>query len=407
MPETPDRIFWGPDASGRILIVREGLVEWFGAAPGAGADGAQRSSGRRIEPGAVNAHTHIYSGLAPLGIPDPHPEPETFVQILERLWWLLDRALDEESLRASARLYVAESLLAGTTTLIDHHESPGLIEGSLDVLADACDELGARALLTYGVTERNGGRDEARRGLGECLRFFETNRRPLVRGVVGLHASFTVSDETIREAGEMCRALGTVMHTHMAEAASDVADAQERGFAGPLERLLELDALPAGSILAHGVHLTRDQVRLAEENGIWLVQNPRSNRGNGVGYPSALAASRHVAIGTDGYPARMGDEAMALAEVSLQHDDDLAAVARRLGAGHDLAGERLGVRFAPLEVGGAADAIVRSNGTIHDVIVGGRKVVENGRLLTADIDEIRDEARRQAPRVWARMAELA
>jgi cytosine/adenosine deaminase-related metal-dependent hydrolase len=406
VPESTDRTVWGPDAEGKFLVVREGLIESFGELPVQGVIGHLDCSAGRLEPGAVNAHTHIYSGLAPLGIPDPHPEPETFVQILERLWWLLDRALDEASLRASARLYIAEALLAGTTTLIDHHESPELIEGSLDVLADACDELGIRALLTYGATERNGGRDEARRGLGECLRFFETNRRPLVRGVVGLHASFTVSDETARDAGEICRALGTVMHTHMAEAASDVDDARQRGFPGPLERLLELDALPPGSILAHGVHLTRQQVRLAEENGIWLVQNPRSNRGNDVGYPSALAASRHVALGTDGYPARMGDEAMALAEIALQHKDNLAATARRLAAGHQLAGERLGVRLVPLDVGTAADAVVRSNGTIHHVMVGGRKVVENGRLLTADIDEVRDEAKRQAPRVWARMAEL-
>ena len=128
--------------------------------------------------GNVNAHTHIYSGLAPLGIPQPEPEPESFVQILERLWWLLDRALDEESLRASARLYVADALLAGTTVLIDHHESPDFIEGSLDVLADACDELGIRALLCYGATERNGGVDEAMRGLGECRRFIESNDRP-------------------------------------------------------------------------------------------------------------------------------------------------------------------------------------------------------------------------------------
>jgi len=379
----------------------------FGAVPDDVETGTLDCSDGRIVPGAVNAHTHIYSGLAPLGIPDPCPEPQTFVQILERIWWLLDRALDEESLRASARLYVAESLLAGTTTLVDHHESPECLEGSLDVLADVCQELGIRALLCYGATERNGGRDEARRGLGECLRFIETNRRPLVRGVVGLHASFTVSDETARDAGELCRELGTVMHTHMAEAASDVADSRQRGYAGPLERLIEMDALPPGSILAHGVHLTRQQVRLADEHGIWMVQNPRSNRGNGVGYPSALAASGHVALGTDGYPARMDDEAAALAEVAGEHDDDSAAVARRLEAGHDLAGKRLDLQLAPLDVGSAADAVVRSDGTVRHVMVDGLVVVENGRLVTADIDEIRDQARRQAPRVWARMAELA
>ena len=134
-------------------------------------------------------------------------------------------AIDEASLRAAARLYVAEALLHGTTTLVDHHESPRLIEGSLDVLADACHELGARALLCYGATERNGGRDEASRGLTECRRFIETNSRPLVRGVVGLHASFTVSDETLREAAALCRELDSVVHVHLAEDRADVEDA--------------------------------------------------------------------------------------------------------------------------------------------------------------------------------------
>jgi cytosine/adenosine deaminase-related metal-dependent hydrolase len=398
------RIIWGPDTNGKVLAVEDGRIESFGPddAP-AGLD----CSGGTIVPGAVNAHTHIYSGLAPFGIPEPTPEPETFVQILERLWWVLDRALDEESLRASARYYVAEALLAGTTTLVDHHESPAFIEGSLDVLADSCQELGMRALLCYGATERNGGRDEAKRGLGECRRFLQTNRRPLVRGVVGLHASFTVSDVTVREASELCHETGAVMHVHVAEAASDVADGIARGYEGPLERLLALDALPAGSIMAHGVHLTEDQVRTAADRGIWLVQNPRSNRGNQVGYPAALRVSDQVAVGTDGYPARMDDELAVLREVAAEHDDAPEAVERRITAGHDLAGERLGLKLAPLEAGAAADAIVRGNGTVRQVMVDGKPVVEDGRLLTADIDEIRAEAQRQATRLWARMRALA
>ncbi len=155
------------------------------------------------------------------------------------------------------------------------------------------------------------------------------------------------------------------------------------------------------------MHLTANQVRLADENGVWLVQNPRSNRGNRVGYPSTLVASRHVALGTDGYPARMDDEVEALQQVAREHDDDPEAVSRRIAAGHDLAADRLGVRLRPLDVGGGADAVVRENGTARHVMVAGRTVVANGRLLTADIEAIREQARRQAPGVWARMAELA
>lgn len=352
------------------------------------------------ELGAINAHTHLYSGLAPLGMPAPDPEPETFLHILERVWWRLDRALDEESLRAAARLYVGEALLAGTTTLVDHHESPHFIEGSLDVLADVCEELGIRAVLCYGATERNGGRDEARRGLEECHRFITTNTRSMVRGVVALHASFTVSDETVVEAGEMCRELDSALHVHMAEAASDVEDARRRGYAGPLERLIALQALPPGSILAHGVHLDESQVRTASEHGLWLVQNPRSNRGNGVGYPSSLAASRRVAVGTDGYPARLEDEVQALIEGAVEHGDDEASVVSRLAAGHLLAAELLGDEVH-------ADAVFRGDDGVQTVVVGSRTVVEDGRLTGADIRSIRSEAARQAPRLWARMKALA
>jgi cytosine/adenosine deaminase-related metal-dependent hydrolase len=203
----------------------------------------------------VNAHTHLYSGLVPYGLPAPSSPPRTFPEILERIWWRLDRALDEAALTAAARTYVAAARRFGTVGLIDHHESPVFIEGSLDVLADVCQGLAMPAVLTYGVTERNGGREEARRGLAECDRFLTSNRRPLVRGVVGIHAGFTVSDETLQEAGALARAQGTVLHLHLAEDRVDVEDARRRGDSGVVGRLLRLDALPAGSILAHGVHL--------------------------------------------------------------------------------------------------------------------------------------------------------
>jgi cytosine/adenosine deaminase-related metal-dependent hydrolase len=236
-------------------------------------------------------------------------------------------------------------------------------------------------VLCYGATERNGGRDEAAKGLGECRRFIRTNRRPLVRGVVGLHASFTVSDETVREAGNLCRELDTVLHVHVAEDRADVEDAARRGFAGPLERLEALDALPPGSILAHGVHLDAAQVRRASSLGCWIVQNPRSNRHNGVGYPAALAESAGVALGTDGFVSDMREEATVLLEEAAAHHEDTAAVTRRLGAGAALAAERFGA--AALEV--PPVDVDRVRGVIAD---------------------IREEAREAAAVLWARMESL-
>ena len=358
--------------------------------------------------GLVNAHTHLYSGLVPFGLPGPERTPGSFIEILERVWWPLDRALDAAALGAAARVYVAEALLAGTAALVDHHESPNAIEGSLDVLADACQELGMRAVLCYGATERNAGRDEARRGLAECRRFIRANRRPLVRGVVGLHASFTVSDETVREAGDLCRELGTVLHVHLAEDRADVEDARTRGFAGPLERLLALDALPPGSILAHGVHLTSAQVRVAEDHWCWLVQNPRSNRHNGVGYPSALRGSQRVALGTDGFPADMPEELDVLRAVAGEHGDDPARVEARLAAGRTLVAAVFGPPEPALPVTGEVPqdrewARHERQACRRHLAADGRVVVDEGRLCTGDVEKIRAEAIAQAARVRQRL----
>jgi len=315
-------------------------------------------------------------------MPAPAVPPENFMQILERVWWRLDRALDAASLAASAELYVAEAVALGCAGLIDHHESPEFIDGSLDVLADACARFAMPAVLCFGATERNGGRDEARRGLAECARFARDNRRPGVRVLVGLHASFTVSDQTVVEAAGLARELGTVLHVHVAEDPADVADARTRGYRGVIDRLTRLDAMVPGSIFAHGVHLTADEVRACDDAGIWLVQNPRSNRGNRVGYPSALAASRRVALGTDGYPAAMDDERAVLAEEAAAHGDDSAAVARRPGAGTALLAERFGGPVA------APDAAARAR-------------------AAAALDDIRPRAREAAQVLWARMASLS
>ncbi|HJO26795.1 MAG: amidohydrolase [Planctomycetes bacterium] len=341
--------------------------------------------------GQINAHTHLYSGLVPLGMPSPRPAPESFIQILERVWWRLDRALDHESLAAAARYYMGEALLSGTTGLVDHHESPNCIEGSLDVLADAAQDLGMRAVLTYGASERNGGRAEASRGLAECRRFITENDRPLVRGVIGLHAPFTVSDETLREAGELARELGSVVHLHLAEDGTDGEDARGRGYAGSLERLLALKALPAGSLLAHGVHLTADEVRSCARHGLWLIRNPRSNRANGVGAPRHLELTDRAALGTDGFPSTMAAET---AELGAADGSNL------LAGGERLFDERFGS-------GGVACDRAPGTDNTRQLVVDGRTIVQDGVLMSANRDMLEATARTHAKRLWGLMAEHA
>jgi cytosine/adenosine deaminase-related metal-dependent hydrolase len=342
-------------------------------------------------------------------MPPPAQPPKNFLEILQRVWWRLDRALDENSLRASARYAIADALLNGTTALVDHHESPDFIEGSLDVLATCAQELGIRLAVGYGATERNGGREEAKRGLAECERFLRSNQRTFVRGMVALHASFTVSDDTIREAGELARKFGAPMHVHVAEDAADVVDARQRGYAGPLERLLELGGLPEHSVVAHGVHLRVEQVKRARAAGLWLVQNPRSNEGNQVGYPAALHASDRVALGTDGWPANMALEAAALMRLGGEHGDSNDVLEARTRAGHALATELFEPeKLGELKPNASADVVVGIPGEPpRHVVVGGRRVVIEGRLMTGDFAEIRAKALEAAPELWKRMEQIS
>jgi cytosine/adenosine deaminase-related metal-dependent hydrolase len=387
----------GPDRLGRSVAVADGLIVATVPPDAIRLPCAQGE----IESGAVCAHTHLYSGLVRYGMPPAAPAPQTFLQILQRVWWKLDRALDEDSLRAAAMDYVARALLAGTTTLVDHHESPNLIEGSLEILAGVCQQLGVRSLLCYGASERNFGAAEGLRGLAECRRVPSS---PLLRGLVGLHASFTVSDDTIRAAGRLAEDLATVVHVHVAEDAADVADALARGYPGPLERLERLDALPRGSILAHGVHLDREQSRRCAELGCWLVHNPRSNEGNRVGYALNLSASTRVALGCDGWDADMTTEQEALSRLARIHGD--VAARGRLEHGHALIAERFASHPAPLQPGALGDVVIRQDGAVRHVIVGGRVVVTDGALATGDFESITAEAQRQAGRLWQRMAAL-
>ncbi len=387
----------GPDRHGRSVAIEGGRV--VAAAPAGAA--CLACAGAEIGPGAVCAHTHLYSGLARYGMPQPEPAPRDFLQILERVWWRLDRALDARSLAAAARDYVARALLAGVTTLVDHHESPNLIEESLPILAEACKDLGVRALLCYGASERNFGRAEGRRGLEACR---SVPPSPLLRPLVGLHASFTVSDDTIREAGSLALELGTGVHIHVAEDRADVDDARRRGFAGPLERLITLEALPPGSILAHGVHLTPDEVRRAAAAAAWFVHNPRSNEGNRVGYAAALSATKRVALGVDGWDPDMAVEEAALRRLAAENGD--AGVEGRLTAGHALAAECFGAAGGALEVGSLGDLTVRREGALVHVVVSGRVVVEDGALATGDFDRILAVAGAEATRLWSRMGDI-
>src|SRR5262245_54689134 len=249
-----------------------------------------------VTPGFVCAHHHLYSALA-RGMPAPPRQPTTFQEILEQVWWRLDTALDLEMLHWSAMLGATEALMCGTTAIVDHRESPNAIDGSLDVIADACAAVGVGVVCAYGVTDRHGA-DGAQRGLAENERFLRAGGR----GMVGVHAAFTCTDDTLEAAAGLARDLGVGVHIHVAEGPPDV-DAGAR--------LADLAA--DDWLLVHCVGLDRDLPGT-------IAHNPRSNMNNGVGYARPARRPNRIVLGTDGIGADMLEE-LRLAYVAHRADD--------------------------------------------------------------------------------------
>ncbi len=335
-------------------------------------------------PGMVCSHHHLYSALA-RGMPPPPKQPTGFGEILEQVWWRLDTALDLDMIRASALLGATEALMSGTTAIVDHHESPNAIEGSLDVIADACAEVGVRVVCAYGVTDRHGP-DGARRGLAENERFLRAGGR----GLVGVHAAFTCTDATLESAAGLAADLGVGVHIHVAEGPDD-RDAGVR-----LESLAADDWL-----LVHCVLLDRDLPGT-------IAHNPRSNMNNGVGYAAPARRPNPVVLGTDGIGADMLEE-MRLAYVAHRADDLSASpddAASWVEQGYALVPEARDDTVtwsydhvdSPWHV-----AFTPGIRALRVVDADGRVLLDDGRPTLVDLDEVRAEAAEQAARLHARL----
>jgi cytosine/adenosine deaminase-related metal-dependent hydrolase len=342
------------------------------------------SAGTTTTPGLVCAHHHLYSTLA-RGMPAPPMTPTRFVEILEQVWWRLDTALDLDLVRWSTMLGAIEALEAGTTAIVDHHASPSAIDGSLDVVAEACAEVGVRVVCSYEVTDRHGPVG-AKAGLAENERFLKANPG---RGMVGAHACLTLSDDTLDAVAGLAADLGVGVHIHVGEDAVD-AEAADRLRARATDRWL----------LAHCVHGDPPLPGT-------VAHNPRSNLHNAVGYARPArwaAAGNRVVLGSDGIGAAMLDEA-ALAFV-VQRSGDVTATPEAawswLEAGAELVPEVLDD-----EVTWRADRadpwyLAYTPGVRAErVVVDGEVVVDGGRCTRVDSEGIRARAWEEAKRLWA------
>ena len=391
--------------------------------------------GQLLMPGNICAHTHFYGAFA-RGLAIPGLPPKDFPEILRKLWWPLDKSLDLEDVRLSALVCLVDAIRHGTTTLIDHHASPNALAGSLDVIADAVDQAGLRAVLCYEVTDRDGV-DKANAGIEENLRFLKRCAgsrlaEGRLAGTFGLHASLTLSAETL----DACRRAapdGTGFHLHVAEHEVDEYDSLARSGLRVVDRLQQHGILGPRTIAVHATHIDAREVQLLAESGTWVTHQPRSNMNNGVGaapIESLMRAGIRVALGNDGFSNAMWEEwKTAYLLHKVWHRDprrmpgdqlvEMAIYNNAALAGCFFPQAPLGViapgaladlilvdvhPTTPLTAGNLPWHIIFGfhESRVTTTIVAGKVLMRDRALLTLDEAEIAAAARARVPAVWER-----
>ncbi len=359
-------------------------------------------------------HHHIYSTLA-RGMPAPRKIPANFTEILQYVWWHIDKRLDLEMIEASAlasALYCAKN---GVTFIIDHHASPFAIKDSLSTIARAFDRVGVAHMLCYEISDRDG---EAPReeGLAETDAFLAAGHQ----GHVGLHASFTVGEELLNKAIALAQKHNTGLHMHVAEDIADQEDALAKYGKRVVERLQDAGALELKtSIFPHCIHLSDREKELVRRSGIWVAQNTESNQNNNVGLTGYASLTDNVMLGTDGMHCDMLRSAQAAFLVGqategigfdgiYQRFRNVHRYTRECGAQGDADNNLVILDYdAPTDL--TADNFLGhfvyglDARHVETVICQGRVIVENQQVTTVDEGDVLAFAREMGKKLWSKM----
>ncbi len=439
-------INWTPRTvtADQALLIRDGTIADLGPS----ADLRERypdepgydAAARLVLPGLICAHTHLYSAFA-RGIAIPGIPPSDFPAVLRKLWWPLDRSLTHESVRLSALIGLIDAIKHGTTTIFDHHASPNAIIGSLDVIADAVQQAGLRAVLCYEVSDRD-GEAVMEAGVAENTRFIQSvqkgqaqaraDGRQLLAATFGLHANLTLSDRTLELCAEQVHQFESGCHIHVAEHEADQEASLQFSGQRAVERLASFGLLNSRAILAHCIHIDAWEMGLIRRSGAWVTHQPRSNMNNGVGaqaFDTLRRGGVNVAIGSDGIDHDMFTEwqTASFLHKLARRDPRAASIEAIADAGTrvnaELAESFFGQSIGHLIQGAAADLIVLDyepytpltadtllghalfgfpSASVIGTIVAGQILMWDRALVTLDEAAIAAEARAHAPEVWAR-----
>ncbi|MEJ2446820.1 MAG: putative aminohydrolase SsnA [Anaerolineales bacterium] len=429
-------ITWGKEneiIAGKELLIQDGVIREIDAdlVKKYPDEEVVDAGGQYLMPGNICAHTHFYGAYA-RGMGIPGPAPKDFPEILKKLWWPLDMALDEEGVRYSALVFAVDAIKNGTTTLFDHHASPNFIDGSLDVIGNVVLDAGLRGVLCYEVTDRNGP-EGAKAGIRENVRMIKKAAGiDRIGAAFGLHASLTLDSKTLEESREAIGAEAG-FHIHVGEHFSDEYDSLQKSGLRVVDRLEKYGILGPKTIVAHGVHIDQKEATLLADSGTWLTHQPRSNMNNAVGVASVedfLRLGIKVGIGTDGFYHAMWEEWKTAYYLHKVHHLDPRRMSAldivQMGVYNNAALANLYLpqsKLGVIEPGAAADLIFVDyhphtplnagnlpwqiifgfqESMITSTMVAGEFLMKDRELLTLDEEKITAEARALAPQIWER-----
>ncbi len=385
--------------------------------------------GKIILPGFICAHHHFYSTFA-RGMFIPGEPASNFVEVLERLWWKVDRAIVGDDILLSAQIPLIECIRNGTTTIIDHHASPSMRDGSLDMIESAVRGAGVRASLCYEVSDRNvtGG------GIAENERFIKKVGKGdgRIAAMMGLHASFTVSDATVEKCVGIAKDAGVGCHIHVAEDAADRKDSLDKYGVPTVKRLHKLNVTGEKSIFVHCVHIDESEMDTIAATKTIVVHNPESNMNNAVGVTKLLQLLKKnilVGLGTDGMNSDMLTQ-MRCAYLLHRLDNRDPRVAFMeapqllLQNNADIVERQFGIRVGEIAVGRPADLAILDyrpptplseanflghlifglvDATVDTTVCRGKILMQNKKILTMDEERIAARSRELAPVMWKRL----
>ena len=398
--------------SGNLKIGRgdKGLIEFVDACP----DDAVNCQGKIITKSFVCAHHHAYSALA-RGMPFPEKAPQNFVQILEYIWWNLDKKLDQDMIRASALITALNCLKNGVSFIIDHHASPFAIKNSLEIIAEAFDEIGINHLLCYEMSGRD-GIEPQQIGLEETEQYLQNHS-----GLVGLHASFTVGNDLLNAAVKLAEKYNSGIHIHVAEDLADQEACEKEFGCRVIERLDRFGVLNfSKTILGHCIHLNQNERSILADSEAWIAVNTESNLNNNVGlFSNAGSLENKVLLGTDGMHSDMLRSAQY--NYFCHKDKDRLSVPdfyKRLRRAHQY------LSINNFEGDSENNLVILSydsptpvtsenwlghmfygltSNAVESVIVNGEWVVRDRRLVQSNEDDILAFAKEQAVRLWEKL----